>query len=466
MSEDGVLNVRDTNLKEHIIVKLVKCEYILWKSYSDFDSNPVFHVRCVTKMDHHCPWTYNCVGLNNMPHFFRFLIWVDITSGYGFYRLVLRCIEFYQIRNLPSYMVPRSQLVMTILLVPFTFFILFSVGALTIRVILNTANGYTQIETWEEDRLTSAKRRGLVPRNARFPYDLGLYENFVATLGPIYTWPLPWGRPPVIAQAKALNIPVKFERNESGYDENGKLLTWPPDMQTVEPPQEYFDKLKAGIPQPEPESTSRTPMTFAQTALLKEQKLASNSENSNAYSESRNGGKPLPLWRRIRSDNDFYNREHWTSFEGEKLSDFGVDLDSELLESNYPLPDTNRHQHTFRSKSDTNHLDFDDEDSLFSPELARKYENNYVRQSTPQNFDMSFMSGQQGLRAAGPISSATHSSNLLRRSGLQTENTGEYTISSSLSNEQGSQADVNEDDLPLAKLLARKRQEKSKLKEG
>lgn len=38
--------------------------------------------RCVLKMDHHCPWVNNCVGFKNYCHFFRFLIYVDISTIY------------------------------------------------------------------------------------------------------------------------------------------------------------------------------------------------------------------------------------------------------------------------------------------------------------------------------------------------------------------------------------------------
>ena len=49
--------------------------------------------RCVVRMDHHCVWIGNCVGLHNMKPFLLFLVYGTITCFYSF---ILGVVQFHR----------------------------------------------------------------------------------------------------------------------------------------------------------------------------------------------------------------------------------------------------------------------------------------------------------------------------------------------------------------------------------
>ena len=59
-------------------------------------------IRCIPKMDHHCPWTFNCVSYSTFPHFIRFLLYAVASMCYLQYFLASFAIAIWHKRDLPN----------------------------------------------------------------------------------------------------------------------------------------------------------------------------------------------------------------------------------------------------------------------------------------------------------------------------------------------------------------------------
>lgn len=302
---------------------------------------------CVLQMDHHCPWTMNCVGHDNLPHFLRFLIWVELTSFFCQYYLSIKLMEYWQNRDLPAYLVRKSELIAVCLLSIINFFVLLSIAILLIRCLINSIfRGMTQIEIWEFERIESqfhTERMWLTIRknylklygkplpilsswkpnfelldtddeleeqenlthdkevedpdldpivpldftidDLIFPYDLGICKNLTTSCGSPWTWILPWG--------KSNQSGLHFQKNE--YMEDDKMgLPWPPDgghQDIVETNDNNIDDIDLSIP------------------------------------------KNISLVRKRLNPRSTMKRQEWRNDLGEQISDFGVDLDAEDIEN-------------------------------------------------------------------------------------------------------------------------------------
>lgn len=202
--------------------------------------------RCVLRMDHHCPWTENCVGFRNIPHFVRFLGSALLVCAYAAYKSGALLLYAYQHRKYLKYFIPNTlRIYAGVAALIGNLFVTLSLLVLWLRVIMDTMNGKTQIELWECERAESLARHKLAAP-AEFPFDISIFTNLTSAFGNVWQWPLPFSIPRGSGHV--------FER----------LI----DCDERWPPAENLDVAK----------------------------------------------------------HDFYRMDRWTSYEGEALSDFGVDM--------------------------------------------------------------------------------------------------------------------------------------------
>lgn len=118
-------------------------------------------------------------------------------------------------------------------------------------------------------------------RYVDFPYDIDPWTNLCDAWGNPWAWFLPWGH--------ARGDGMHFEKNEVVDDGS----VWPPDHQDQDKPKE------ATLPYLRTMATS--------------------------------------MAERVNVENDLYRRHHWKNTEGEAISDFGVDTETEPDPDEIPL---------------------------------------------------------------------------------------------------------------------------------
>lgn len=59
--------------------------------------------RCIVKMDHHCPWVNNCIGIFNQKYFLLFLLYTFVVSLYAGVLLISR---FFSCTSMPPRLSP------------------------------------------------------------------------------------------------------------------------------------------------------------------------------------------------------------------------------------------------------------------------------------------------------------------------------------------------------------------------
>ncbi|KAJ4704649.1 S-acyltransferase [Melia azedarach] len=143
--------------------------------------------RCVLRMDHHCIWISNCVGHANYKVFFIFVLYAVVACIYSLVLLVGSLTNDALDDEQQSGGSFRTAYVISgLLLVPLSIALSVLLGWHIYLILQNK----TTIEYHEGVRaLWLAEKGGTVYKH---PYDLGVYENLTAALGPnIFSWVCP-----------------------------------------------------------------------------------------------------------------------------------------------------------------------------------------------------------------------------------------------------------------------------------
>lgn len=290
-------------------------------------------LRCIPKMDHHCPWTSNCVSYTTFPHFIRFIFYAVVSMSILAYHLGTRALLIWDSRNLPAYLGPPiwtlAHLLVLILLNSFTLLIL---AILLVRVGYGLIMNTTMIESWEMERheavIHRAKRNGgwvyanggakVAVQKMEFPYDIGFWRNAVQGMGTgnilLWFWPF----------SGTLDVEDAGSWETNGFEDEG--MVWPPlDPEKMyrasRPPIPKMEVKTYGTAEEEKEAFRRRQEDdFARRGIsVKDEEVPEDEEDDEDENDS-------GFEEGTRGD------AGWRNSDGERLRDFGVDEETEEID--------------------------------------------------------------------------------------------------------------------------------------
>lgn len=137
---------------------------------------------CILKMDHHCPWIYNCVGFQNHKYFFLLLFYTVITVHFMSWTMVET------VNNSVSPATPFFTMFLVLLCITLTSFLAVLVTVFFTFHVWLVLKAMTTIEFCEK----SFKKAGYDSST----YDRGFWGNIIAVLGDnVFLWLLPCSPP-------------------------------------------------------------------------------------------------------------------------------------------------------------------------------------------------------------------------------------------------------------------------------
>ncbi|KAL9129815.1 MAG: hypothetical protein Q9217_001852 [Psora testacea] len=292
--------------------------------------------RCIPRMDHHCPWTVNCVSHRTFPHFYRFLLYSGAAMIYLQNLILIRAWTLWEGRNRPSHLGPSAvQLISLFILLLTNSVTLLAIGLLLARNTWILGANVTTIEGWEIERHKTLVRRargrgGYLdgPDGAKvkltkqeFPYDIGIMRNISQGMGgPPLSWLWPLARTP------SNDSGLAFETNEF----SGAL--WPPPDPDKMPRRRFSYQ-------------DRTAFTRDLDGMTTQEQVVAFHRRQEEDLKRFDGGassaiRPPVAGRQGTESNQTRNLggHVWRNPEGETLDNFGVDQDVDFYdEDDIPL---------------------------------------------------------------------------------------------------------------------------------
>ncbi|KAL8358643.1 hypothetical protein RB601_009838 [Gaeumannomyces tritici] len=368
--------------------------------------------RCIPKMDHHCPWTGNCVSMQTFPYFLRFLASTNAALWYLGRLAYLRLRGLYDVRNLPAYLGPPTwalaHLTCVSLVCAGVFLALGILLATTAKAwVLNR----TMIEDWEVERHEALLARhgvggrrstwwatdddddetdasgggseseldeddtpvaGMPTRRVEFPYDIGVWGNMCQAMGtrnPL-AWFFPFSGGPVVSAA---GRGPGWDWEENGF--NRREGMWPP------PDPEKLRHVRQGGWPARRNGSEGDAVTAASCSSPEDMKAAFRARQERDLLRRRKGWSQQPsgIIAELEEheglevldgdypgdqggevgdeDGGYYEQgmdgePGWTNADGDRLRDFGVDEDAEE-EDDVPIAELLRRRRAATQDKDT-----------------------------------------------------------------------------------------------------------------
>jgi len=245
------------------------------------------------------------------------------------YHLFIRASTLLSNRNLPAYLGPPTWAIAHLfVLIIVNSITLFALSILLVRATYSLAINTTMIESWEIERhealVDRARKTGgwvygsggqrVRVERQEFPFDIGIWKNLVQGMGTanVVAWFLPFGGAPGIESA------ASFEVN--GFEDEEKV--WPPlDPDKMPRVQRKVDEDVDIQGVGEVEEFRRRQAKDYERWGTREDVEEGGSDDGDGYESGYES----------EYEEGIDGEEGWTNAEGDRLRDFGVDEDAELL---------------------------------------------------------------------------------------------------------------------------------------